>query len=424
VPVSPSAVTVPEPINIFTCTPNLLQWWLQRLQMWIVRWPRWFATRIFSREPHATSLKRLNILYTAAWLRVNRFPRHPDWPREPRPYRFMLFSSNFAGGWDPYRQAYLDTLPQGIKTLWGHSTTYPGYPRRHTRYVTEDWLLFRLPRPHHYYYAYSGFAPNDIRAALRLYRELTAVALAPTTADDNRADHRAIRRQSLRRLAVIAQDCLAGTEPGRVTPCAVFGPRSASGLSGFASLVPILPGSEDDVRHMIDRLGAVEQSPFRHVPGTHFARLGVLDRRRAAFHPTRTIELRTSWLMLVVDFDGAFGLDESRARRISDGEVRRYAREMDRHSALRQVWSHCYGFNALRSLEDLLAPSVVDRFVYFRDYPDTTLREISAAVKVQRRFVTMVKEDRLDEDAAIAALAAELQERLARRIPQRDPALP
>jgi hypothetical protein len=416
---SPSAVTVPEPINIFTCTPNLLQWWLQRLRMWVVRWPRWFANRIFSREPHATSLKRLNILYTAAWLRVNRFPRHPDWPREPRPYRFMLFSSNFAGGWDPYRQAYLDTLPQGIKTLWGHSTTYPGYPRRHTRYVTEDWLRFRLPSPHHYYYAYSGFAPNDIRAALRLYRELTAVALAPP-ADENRA----IRRASLRRLAAIAQDCLAGTEPGSVTPGAVFGSRAATGLSGFASLVPILPGMEDDVRHALHRLGAAEHSPFRHVPGTHFARLGVLDRRRAAFHPKRTIELRTSWLMLVVDFDGAFGLDEGRARRIDAGEVRRYAREMDHQPALRQVWSHCYGFNAFTPLEDLLAPSVVERFVYFRDYPDTTLREISAAVKVQRRFVTMVKNDELSDDAAIERLVAELRERLARRIPEPDPALP
>ena len=39
------------------------------------------------------------------------------------------------------------------------------------------------------------------------------------------------------------------------------------------------------------------------------ARLTVLDRRTASFHPRRAIELRHSWLLFTADFDGhsAFG---------------------------------------------------------------------------------------------------------------------
>src|SRR5262245_19703847 len=107
-----SAVTRPDAINIFTCTGNWFRWMYQRFKLWTATLPRWFVTRVFGREPNPVSLKRLNILYTAGWLRADRFPKVRGWPQETGKYRWMLFCANFGGEWDPYRQAFLDTLPQ------------------------------------------------------------------------------------------------------------------------------------------------------------------------------------------------------------------------------------------------------------------------------------------------------------------------
>jgi hypothetical protein len=400
-----SAVTHPEPINIFTCTPNLYRWVRQVQTIRKVRWPGWFVTRVFDRESSQISLKRLNILYSAAWLRVHRFPSAPGWPREPRPYRWMIFCSNFGGGWDPYRQAFLDTLPQGIKTLWGKSTTYPGYPRRDTRYPTEDWLFDRLPTTQHYYYAYTGLGPNDVRAAVRLYREVAAFVLSTRPgAEQDPSTHAALRE-----LVAGIQDSLQGLGPAHMAENVTFGPDLATGMSSFASLVPILPGREDTVRALLAALPNHQHSPFRRVEGTHFARLTVLDRRHAAFHPDVAIELRSSWLLFVADFDGEFRAGERSARRMDAGEVRRYAQSVDQVPELRQIWSHCYGFSEITPLEQILEPSVLERFVFFRDYPDVTLRQIAAALDVQRNLVRLLARQRLDSPAVVEAFFAHVR---------------
>ena len=183
------------------------------------------------------------------------------------------------------------------------------------------------------------------------------------------------------------QDCLGGTPDAGLGGTVVLGPQDATGCSGLASLVPIINGREDAVRERLRDLPSGSRSPFRRVPGTHFARLTVLHREKAGANLPQRIELVSSWLLFVVDFDGPFGPDTTRARRIASDEVLRYAGYLDAIPELKDLWSDCYGFDPHRRLEHLLAPSVVKRFVYFCDYPDATLRQIQLALEVRRQFV-------------------------------------
>jgi hypothetical protein len=60
---------------------------------------------------------------------------------------------------------------------------------------------------------------------------------------------------------------------------------------------------------------------------------------------------------------------------------------VDEVRQLRDVWRHCFGFRPTVALEDLLEPSVVERFVLFRNHGDNTLRQILPALKLKQRFM-------------------------------------
>ena len=151
-------------------------------------------------------------------------------------------------------------------------------------------------------------------------------------------------------------------------------------------------------------------SPFRRVPGTHFARLAVLDRQTAPFHPRQAVTMRNSWLLLAVDFDGEFTDEERRARRMESGEVRRYLRSVDHEPELRNAWRDCFGFKPNVALEDLLEPSVVERFVLFRDHGDTTLAEIVPALELKRSFMSLLGSGELETAEHIEQFLAEVRD--------------
>jgi hypothetical protein len=378
----PAGQTSGGPINILTAIGSWRAWTLQRIRFWTTRRPEWIARAYTGREAGRATLKRLNILHTATWLRVGRFPAIGGCP--PETFRWVLFCSNFAGPWDPYRQAFLDVQGRGIRTMWGASLGFPPFPRRGSRYDLEEYISYRLPPTLHYFRAYPGVTPGDVRGAVRLARELEALALSwPTRSAAGEDALEAIFNRFLTRV----QDSLGGVPDSAVRVHATFGPPTATGMSNMASLAPILPGHEERTRRRIEELPAAECSPFREVPGTHFARLAVLDRRTAAFHPRPAVSLRNSWLLFVVDFDGGFALEPFAARRMEVGEIRRYLRAVDEVPKLRNLWSDCYGFRPTVALEDLLEPSVVERFVLFRNHGDNTLRQILPALKLKRWFM-------------------------------------
>jgi hypothetical protein len=247
---------------------------------------------------------------------------------------------------------------------------------------------------------------------VRLARELEALALSwPTRSAAGEDALEAIFNRFLTRV----QDSLGGVPDSAVRVHATFGPPNATGMSNMASLAPILPGHEERTRRRIEELPAAECSPFREVPGTHFARLAVLDRRTAAFHPRPAVSLRNSWLLFVVDFDGGFALEPFAARRMEVGEIRRYLRAVDEVPELRDVWRDCYGFRPTVALEDLLEPSVVERFVLFRNHGDNTLRQILPALKLKRRFMKKLAAGTLETPDDIEHFLAGVRDEIDKR---------
>ncbi len=394
------------PINILTAVRSRRAWIAQQLKFWKTRRSAWVARGFAGREAGGLTLKRLNILHSATWLRAGRFPAIEGCPRETR--YWVLFCSNFAGPWDPYRQAFLDVQGKGVTTMWGTSVGFPKFPGRGSRYELEDWVRFRLPPTDHYYRAYPGLSPNDVRSAVRLAREVESLAFSWQGASDSN-DAQALRRTFDRFLARV-QDCLGGVPDEALSVNPALGPSTATGMSNLVSLMPILPGLERDTRDRIQALPGDAMSPFRMVPGTHFARLAVLDRRTAAFHPAQTVTMRNSWLLLAVDFDGDFPSEEGRARRMDVGEIRRYLRAIDEVPELRNVWNDCFGFRPNVALEDLLEPSVVERFVLFRDHGDTTLAEIRPALELKRKFVTLRGSGQLQTAKQIRLFLADVRD--------------
>ena len=146
------------------------------------------------------------------------------------------------------------------------------------------------------------------------------------------------------------------------------------------------------------------RSPFRSIPGTHFARLTLLDRRTATFHPRHHVPLRNSWLLFAADFDGEFDDGEVRARRIPEGEFVRYLSLVDEHPALRDIWQDCVGFMPRRELADLLLPTVLDRFILFRDHGDLTLRDIHIGLLVRRQYQQRIVDNTLADANGVRSL--------------------
>ena len=60
-------------------------------------------------------------------------------------------------------------------------------------------------------------------------------------------------------------------------------------------------------------------------------------------------------------------------------------------------------------LEDLLEPSVIERFVLFRDHGDTTLAEIISALKLKQRFVCLRGNGQLETADQIERYLAEVR---------------
>jgi hypothetical protein len=184
-------------------------------------------------------------------------------------------------------------------------------------------------------------------------------------------------------------------------------------MSNFVSVVPILPGREEDVVDTIRRLPVGDQSPFRHIEGTHFARLAVLDRRTADYHPDHGFVLRHSWLLFAADIDGHFGVREADERRMAADEISRYAASLDRSNLLRGVWRHCLGYREGRPLAELIGPNVIRRFVLFLDHGDVTLREVDDALRLKHAFVDHVQTSRLDDPREVLGFLARVRKSIA-----------
>lgn len=121
-----------------------------------------------------SGLLGLQIIHFARWVLIRR----KDWPavgqdRERLRYDYMLFLSNFNGTWDQYIDAFADGLPAGLDLLWYNNVKYPqSIP------ITpfKDYIRANQIDTSYYYNATPGAAQRDIKAALRVKRQLCELA--------------------------------------------------------------------------------------------------------------------------------------------------------------------------------------------------------------------------------------------------------
>jgi hypothetical protein len=113
-------------------------------------------------------------------------------------------------------------------------------------------------------------------------------------------------------------------------------------VDNVSALIPILSGHERDLRLAVEALPDHDQSPFAGVPGTHVARLVVLDSFGGPATPRR--RLHPALLALSVMIDGPFDawLDSMCTALGPTGEA---------------LWVHCAGWPGP-------GPAVTARWLY------------------------------------------------------------
>lgn len=141
-------------------------------------WRTWFNLFSFmiSRSTPASlgGLLGLSFIHFARWAIVRR----SQWPdigqgKQNLKNDYLLFCSNFNGTWDQYIDAFADGLPNGLDLLWYTSTHYP-----HSVPITpfKNYIRVNQIDTNYYYNSVPGAAQPDVKAALRVRRELLALA--------------------------------------------------------------------------------------------------------------------------------------------------------------------------------------------------------------------------------------------------------
>ncbi len=178
-------------MNVLTPLPPGLTW-LQRLLFMVSR----------SFPSTLSGLLGLSLIHFARWVLIKR----DQWPageggKPMLDHDYMLFCSNFNGTWDQYIDAFADGIPGGLDLFWYASIKYPAsIPITPFKaYITHNQF-----HTGYYYNATPGSAQRDIKAALKVYAEMTALARIHRAPGATAEGFAAAWRKSLARV----QNCL------------------------------------------------------------------------------------------------------------------------------------------------------------------------------------------------------------------------
>lgn len=144
---------------------------MRRYLAWLTDFSFMFAR---SKPSTLSSLLGLSFIHFARWVIVRR----DDWTdlgqgKQNLSNDYLLFCSNFNGTWDQYIDAFADGFPSGLDFFWTTSTRYPqSIP------ITgfKNYIRVNQADTDYYYNATPGAAQWDVKAALRVRRELLALA--------------------------------------------------------------------------------------------------------------------------------------------------------------------------------------------------------------------------------------------------------
>ncbi|WP_192355947.1 hypothetical protein [Mesorhizobium mediterraneum] len=137
-------------------------------------WRTWIQNAIFmvarAAPAQLSGLLGLKLIHFARWVIIRR-DQWPDLGQGKQTFEndYMLFLSNFNGTWDQYIDAFADGIPSGLDMFWYASIKYP-----HSIPISsfKDYIGANQIQTSYYYNATPGAAQRDIKAALRVRREV------------------------------------------------------------------------------------------------------------------------------------------------------------------------------------------------------------------------------------------------------------
>lgn len=143
-------------------------------------------------------------------------------------------------------------------------------------------------------------------------------------------------------------------------------------------LSPISPGCEAELRDLLAAIPATADSPFARLPGTHFARLAIIDRLAFEGPRERMPQLRLQYLLFSSVFDGP--LDD-----YLHALCARIPREAE------EIWGCCVGAPRPVAADGATFASwmrhnQVQTGAFFAPYGDATVDRITHSLELCRRL--------------------------------------
>jgi hypothetical protein len=314
--------------------------------------------------PLDDQFKRFNHLHYARWSLVDRLPHtSPEQPPESGPYTLLLFTSHFDFGWRRYLGTFIEAIGNGLQHLWGDSPSWRRPEDGFRRF--ESFVEAQRVGHAHLFAAYPNWSCNDVRCALRIHQDCASFDLSDDVLSDRlgvAVAEDARRRGLVRRL----QYCL-----GHVSPIDTDYVGVAAGerleqpypTHGVTYLAPLPRDAAPEVAELLLDMPYGPCSPFASVPGTHFARMSLIDKRYFDRQP-RVDPLHSAYLLLSAEIDG---------------DPDRWLRALFADSGMRRLLSPCWGVDRHPHPAEFLRHCRVAKSTEYIDYPMTTVADIFTA---------------------------------------------
>jgi hypothetical protein len=133
---------------------------------------------------------------------------------------------------------------------------------------------------------------------------------------------------------------------------------------GVTYLLPLPHREAGDVRAAIEALRYGRASPFARLPGTHFARLALIDDAYFERQQDRVDRFASAYLLLSAEIDG---------------DPRPWLAALLDDDDVRPIVDRCWGFRYHRTPAALVESCQISPSVEYLDYPMTTVSDIFAA---------------------------------------------
>lgn len=368
-------------VNLLTLVPIGLRRWRRFFGLKLLKYEFLIAARRAVPPSSdvvsaAEFLEGLGVVHFGRWVMIRRLPRfrRAGQPREMFRWSYLLFMSNFNAGWRGYVDMFSESLGGGLEYLWGSTPGWVG-PEDDDG-GTEAFLRFvnnHVIEHQHYYAAYPFVSTADVKAALHVDREVRSFANTPP--EDNIDQWFAAYETLVRRV----QHSLGEIKGVSVTEVTAAESVPASRPTGLSMLCPFPknePGMEET---KLQYLCKIEDQPFALVPGTHFARLGVLE--RVYHYDVGPVDLESGYLLFAADVDGT--------------KEEYLARMYEKMGATRinRIWEGCYGFDPEKGCAGFVAYMKKCSFAAtlpFADYPFVSEWDVVRALKTHAWFTDHV----------------------------------